>query len=114
MVYFKTTPISPDDIDTDQLRLLQEFRKSLSYRGILYSTFTGEEEFAQLLRIHLSKQVQALLKENNIAGTSLHVPIETTAKSISLGESHDEIPEDEGFLDLIETTVTSSQKVTRS
>lgn len=110
MVYFKTTPISPDDIDPDQLRLLKEFRQSLSDRGILYSTFTGGEEFSQLLRIHLSKQVQDFLKENNMAGMPLAMPVETTAKSLSLEESHDETPEDEGFLDLIETTVTSSQK----
>jgi hypothetical protein len=112
MIYFKITPISPDDIDPDQLRLLKEFRKSLSDRGILYSTFTGEEEFAQLLRIHLSKQVQDFLKENNLAGTPLTVQVETTTTSPSLEESHDETSEDEGFLDLIETTVTTSQKAT--
>lgn len=112
MVYFKTTPISPDDIDPDQLRLLKEFRKSLGDRGILYSTFTGGEEFAQLLRIHLSKQVQEFLKENNTAGTPLAVPVKTIATSPSLEESHDETPGEEGFLDLIETTVTASQKAT--
>ncbi len=112
MVYFKTTPISPDDIDPDQLRLLKEFRKSLSDRGILYSTFTGGEEFAQLLRIHLSKQVQDFLKENNAAGMPLAVPVKTTATPPSLEESIDEAPEEEGFLDLIETTVTASQKAT--
>lgn len=111
MVYFKTTPISPDDIDPNQLRLLKEFRQSLSDRGILYSTFTGGEEFSQLLRIHLSKQVQDSLKENNMAGMPLVMPVKTTTKSQSSEEiHHDETPEDEGFLDLIETTVTSSQK----
>lgn len=112
MVYFKTTPISPDDIDPDQLRLLKEFRQTLSDRGILYSTFTGGEEFAQLLRIHLSKQVQEFLKENNTAGTSLAMSVKTIATSPSLEESHDEAPGEEGFLDLIETTVTASQKAT--
>lgn len=112
MVYFKTTPISPDEIDPDQLRLLLEFRKSLGDRGILYSTFTGAEEFCQLLRIHLSKQVQDFLKENNMAGISQTEPVAATAKSRALEESHNESPEDEGFLDLIETNLAASQKAT--
>lgn len=112
MVYFKTTPISPDDIDPDQLRLLKEFRQSLGDRGILYSTFTGGEEFSQLLRIHLSKQVQDFLKESNLAEMPFTVSVETIATSPSLGENHEEASGDEGFLDLIETTVTASQKAT--
>jgi hypothetical protein len=110
MVYFKVTPISPDDIDPDQLRLLQEFRKSLSDRGILYSTFTGGEEFTQLLRIHVSKQVQDFMKENNTAGMPLPAPVETTMTPAPLEEGDDGTLEDEGFLDLIETTTTASQK----
>jgi hypothetical protein len=110
MIYFKTAPISPDDIDPDQLRLLKEFRKSLSDRGILYSTFTGGEEFAQLLRIHLSKQVQDFIKETNLIGASPTLPVESKLTSPSLEESHNETSEDEGFLDLIETTEVASQK----
>ena len=112
MIYFKTAPLSPDDIDPDQLRLLQEFRKSLGDRGILYSTFTGGEEFSQLLRIHLSKQVQDFLKEGDIAGVPPAAPAATTVTSESLEEGHYEFPEDEGFLDLIETTVIASQRAT--
>ena len=112
MIYFKNTPLSPDNIDPDQLRLLQEFRKSLGDRGILYSTFTGGEEFSQLLRIHLSKQVQDFLKENNIGEMPPTEPVSTTETTQSLEESHDEILEDEGFLDLIETTVTASERAT--
>jgi hypothetical protein len=111
MTYFKTAPLSPDDINPDQLRLLQEFRKSLGERGILYSTFTGGEEFSQLLRIHLSKQVQDFIKENNKAEMPFTAPVATTVDPQSLEEIHDKFSEDEGFLDLIETTVTASQKV---
>lgn len=112
MIYFKNTPLSPDNIDPDQLRLLQEFRKSLGDRGILYSTFTGGEEFSQLLRIHLSKQVQDFLKENNIGEMPPTERVSTTETTQSLEESHDEILEDEGFLDLIETTVIASERAT--
>ncbi len=112
MVYFKTTPISPDDIDPDQLRLLKEFRQHLGNRGILYSTFSGGEEFSQLLRIHLSKQVQDFLKGNIMVGTPSTLSVEPATISPDLGENNDETPRDEGFLDLIETTVTTSQKAT--
>jgi hypothetical protein len=112
MIYFKNTPLSPDNIDPDQLRLLHEFRKSLGDRGILYSTFTGGEEFSQLLRIHLSKQVQDFLKDNNIGEMRPTEPVSTTETTQSLEESHDEILEDEGFLDLIETTVNASERAT--
>lgn len=39
-------------------------------------------------------------------------PVSTTETTQSLEESHDEILEDEGFLDLIETTVTASERAT--
>ena len=112
MVYFKTTPISPDDIDPDQLRLLKEFRQHLGNRGILYSTFTGGEEFSQLLRIHLSKQVQDFVKGNNMVGMPLTLLVEPAAISPALEENGEETLRDEGFLDLIETTVATSQKAT--
>jgi len=112
MIYFKTAPISPDDIDPDQLRLVKEFRNSLGERGILCSTFTGGEEFSQLLRIHLSKQVQDFLKANEVAGTPAVAPAVITVAPESPMEKSIELPEDEGFLDLIETTVTAFQRAT--
>ena len=110
MIYFKTTPLSPDNIDTDQLRLLKEFRNSLSEKGILYDTFKGGEEFSQLLRVHLSRQVQELLKPGDIATNPSVAPIAGTPESMV--EKSVELPEDEGFLDLIETVVTASQRAT--
>lgn len=112
MVYFKTAPISPDNIDPDQLKQVKEFRNSLSEKGVLYSTFTGGEEFSQLMRLHLSKQAYDFLKVNEVVNKSNNTPIASTLPPGFHLEKAIELPEDEGFFDLIEITETSFQRAT--
>jgi hypothetical protein len=113
MVYFKITQLSPDIIDAEQLIKLQQFKKSLSDRGILYFTFDKSEEFSQLLRVNISRLLREIITVNpnspsqEIAtrSTLMRPPTsEITPKSIS---------EDEGFLDSVEKSVFASERVTQ-
>lgn len=110
MVYFKLTPISPDDIDTEQLKLVKEFRSSLKEKGILYSKFTGREEFSQLMRLHLNKQAYDFFKVNEVVNKPNNAPITSTIPPISHIEKQIELLENEGFLDLIKIAETGFQK----
>ena len=60
MFYFKDAPLAPSDIDPDQLRRVSRFRESLGAEGALYWMFRTLDDFEQLLRIHLSRQMQQL------------------------------------------------------
>ncbi|MCJ7586916.1 MAG: hypothetical protein MUQ00_03320 [Candidatus Aminicenantes bacterium] len=112
MMYFKTAPVSPDQIDPAQLEQVMRFRDSLAPRGILYTTFSAIEEFAQLVRMHLTKQVQEFLQ----SGRRSPAPSAPAAVLARIPSSRDasvasESTEDEGFLDLVETGVAASGRV---
>jgi hypothetical protein len=94
MMYFKTGPIPPMEIDPAQLAQVIAFRKSIEGTA-LYWTFADVEEFSSLLRLHLSRQIQVVqqdLKSNEA------IP---TLEEALVADSE---PEGEpGFLDLIES-----------
>ncbi|MCX5902409.1 MAG: DUF4062 domain-containing protein, partial [Proteobacteria bacterium] len=52
--YFKDEQIRPSEIEVEQLNKVQEFKKEVSALGGLYHTFTNIDEFAKLLRMHIS------------------------------------------------------------
>ena len=55
MFYFKDTPPSSmSELDPDQLALINEFRRKLGEKGVLYWTFKSEMEFQSLIQMHLS------------------------------------------------------------
>ncbi len=54
MLYFKDAPIAPSKLDPDQLRGVQEFKRSLAARGGLYSEFEDSAGFESSVRAHLS------------------------------------------------------------
>ena len=58
MFYFKDEPVPPSEIDLTQLTRVNDFRKKLGAKGILYWGFKSTGEFRQLVRIHLSKELQ--------------------------------------------------------
>jgi Domain of unknown function (DUF4062) len=58
MIYFKNGPISPSQIDASQLSKVNEFRKSLGEEGGLYWQFESTDDFANLMRVHLTRVVQ--------------------------------------------------------
>lgn len=58
MIYFKDVGIPPSKVDTVQLQKVNEFRKSLSGKGGLYSKFDDQASFESSLRSHLSALAQ--------------------------------------------------------
>lgn len=87
MFYFKDAPLSPSDIDSDQLRRVEHFRKSLGAEGALYWTFRTVEDFERLLRMHLSRQMQqfAELDKPQHAAVSVVITQSTATENEELG-----------------------------
>ncbi len=110
MFYFKTTPIAPTEIDPDQLKQVKDFQNSLGKES-LYSKFSTPDEFEAFVRQHLSSLVQEWGTTWGKEGTpKLEVPVE-----IVLEDEIEKInlDEEEGFLDLIESSVEDIERSTR-
>ena len=58
LIYFKDAPVNPSLIDALQLSKVTEFRKSLGKEGGLYWSFQSTDDFANYVRMHLTKIVQ--------------------------------------------------------
>jgi hypothetical protein len=94
MFYFKDAPLSPSNIDADQLARVQRFRASLGAEGALHWKFVTLEEFERLLRIHLARQIQEFVQ-----------PIITTASAADATIRRDDVPgreDDLGLLDYLD------------
>lgn len=61
MIYFKDAPapIPPSKLDPEQLAKVSGFRSSLGEEGGLYWAFSTVDEFEKLVRLHLTRHVQA-------------------------------------------------------
>lgn len=58
MVYFKDEPVSPSQMDPDQLKKVQDFKTRLGPLGALYWTFRGVDDFEVDVRLHLVQVVR--------------------------------------------------------
>lgn len=108
MLYFKTSPISPNEINTEQLSKLQAFKATLGDRGVLYATFDTSEGFAQLLRLNLTRQVKEIMSSTQATTTIL--PTSQGTPSLTSTPSIENSEDEEGFLDLIESGTAASQR----
>lgn len=104
MFYFKDAPIAPSELNPEQLHSIQKFKTELGEKGGYYWTFTDREEFSQLLRLHLSRQVQNWREESLQENVKI-VPVITDDESDPV--SVDTLEDDEGFLDLLENSQNS-------
>lgn len=107
MFYFKDAPLAPSDIDPDQLRRVARFRESLGVEGALYWTFRTLDDFVQLLRIHLSRQLQEL---------SAPVRSQRTAAPQQISQSTATESDELGlldFLDLVDDYFGELREITR-
>lgn len=108
MFYFKDAPISPSDLDPEQLASIKNFRTELGEKGSYYWTFISRDEFAQLVRMHLGRQVQEWGKSWGIEASSSETAIQTGKSStptiVNAESKHIDSSdyEDEGYLDLLE------------
>lgn len=103
MVYFKDSPapIPPSKLDYSQLAKVAEFRASLVLLGGLYWTFDATDDFANLIRMHLSKQVQAwrakqLNSFTDVTSASSRILQDDCPTSVPLDE------DEPGLIDLME------------
>jgi len=98
MVYFKDAALPPSEIDIDQLGLLRRFRSQLEEKGTLYWPFKDRDEFAKLLRLHLTRQVQKWAQKLPVTAHALPKGVDPLAQTApDSGPEHDE----EGLFDLI-------------
>jgi hypothetical protein len=58
MIYFKDEAIPPSKIDSRQLELVQEFKKTVGNIGGIYSQFEDKSAFESSVRVHLSAIAQ--------------------------------------------------------
>ncbi len=101
MIYFKDAPVPvpPSQLDHKQLESVSKFRSSLGEEGVLYWSFQTTDEFEKLVRLHLTRHIQAWRSQAEIP-QPLSAPIEekTTTEDSSDQDEDDEI----GLLDLME------------
>lgn len=95
MIYFKDEPIPPSQLDPNQLAKVNEFRDSLGDEGALYWKFNEIDQFEKLIRLHLTRQVQAW--KNRSIATDTKVDSYTDDQEPTLQED-----DDEGILDLMD------------
>ena len=108
MLYFKTeSPLSLSDIDPDTLKKVLEFKASVSNQG-LYREFASIEDFAQKLRVDLTKLVldweepgKAESGEKDLS-QQRNVVADAVGDSDSSDELEDSLWDDDGVLDLEE------------
>ena len=101
MIYFKDSPapVPPSQLDAKQLASISEFRSSLGNEGGLYWSFQTTDEFEKLVRLHLTRHIQAWQSKASIARpSSASIEEMTTTKDASDQDGDDEI----GLLDLME------------
>src|SRR5438067_8819609 len=101
-------PSSLSEIDPDQLGRVLAFREQVKSVGLI-RTFKAQGEFAKLLRIHLSDEIQAWLKRRDSSGRDLMAapsftpPMPEPKRSTEMVETAaiENEAEEEGYLDLI-------------
>ena len=99
MFYFKDAPLAPSDIDPEQLALVKAFQKSLGQEGALYWKFKDIKEFEKLLRLHITRQVQAF---KHAEESEITLPKQEDLPGEIKVDSDRGEAEDLGLIDLVE------------
>ena len=124
LFYFKDAPISPSQINPRQIQTVAGFRESLGKEGGLYWTFNTIDEFARLVRLHLTRHVGEWRNQNGDEpaveprGTGME-DAQQTAKvsdpSVDDNQNEEDFEEEVGLLDLedeIENEFSGLREVT--
>ncbi len=107
LFYFKDASIPPSKIDTAQLKLVQDFKKSVQSAGLLTWDFPDIDQFEKLVELHITKHVQQWRKAKTTQENSTHTqPLADlppdASKTETLPASKAETDDDAGYLDLLE------------
>ncbi len=95
MIYFKDEPMAPSLLDPEQLAKVNVFRESLGTEGTLYWKFNGIDQFEKLIRLHLTRQVQAWKRRT---GTPVNTNVAEPVTQPKSSPNED----DDGILELME------------
>ncbi len=107
MLYFKDEPVSPSQLDPNQLAKINDFRNTLGEEGALYWNFTDIEHFEKLVRLHLTRQVQAWkTSQKHLSNYN-----EDKSKGGNLPIKSKEFDDDDGILDLLEVFQNKFQEL---
>lgn len=117
LVYFKTTPPeSLNDIDTEQLNKIKQFKSELSQKGVLYKEFNSTSTFESLFRIHLANLIsdKFLRKPNDEKKIIADNRYAEIASIITEIESKKDINDDIDVFELTENAVSTINTITSS
>ena len=98
MLYFSSKPISPDEIDLDQLSKVKAFKKRVESMGVLYGSFSDVYSFEKILKMHLTKHLSDIVKLPE-KKSDLITTIPTVAAKLTADLDGDD---ENGYLDLVE------------
>lgn len=79
MVYRKDESISPSSIDVEQLQKINRFTSEVGKLGGYYFTFTGENQFQEMLLKHLDMVIRDMEKRTD--NRRLQMPLTTKSKA---------------------------------
>ena len=98
MLYFSSKPISPDDIDLDQLSKVKAFKKRVESMGVLYGSFNDVDSFEKILKMHLTRHLSEIVKitekKSDVTAFSSAIVVKPTVDLDGDDEN--------GYLDLVE------------
>ncbi|MCY3824699.1 MAG: DUF4062 domain-containing protein [Nitrospinae bacterium] len=98
MFYFKEAFVSPYELDLEQFQNVKNFRDSLKTQGVYYGTFSDADNFENLFRMHINRQVHELNQE--IVSPSLEEPDPQRDEAVA---EPSVVDEDMGLLELEES-----------
>jgi hypothetical protein len=112
MIYFKDTPapVAPSKLDYSQLAQVADFRSNLGKEGGLYWPFNTMDDFENLVRLHLTRHVQAWRNKQGLAKTQSTNNLAAISTPGSLQPVAEE--DDVGFLDLMDQFENNFESVT--
>jgi len=119
MFYFKDEPILPSQIIPEQILSIQQFKAQLAQLGSFHWSFNNRDEFQQLIRIHLSRQVQAYNKTWGINSAHSENLVSMNHEVVDLNLNLHEINtttenEEEGYFDLLDIGLDSLNLATEA
>lgn len=110
MIYFKDEALPPSRVDPTQLTRVNDFRRSLGEEGLLYWNFTSQDQFKHLVRLHLTRQLQAWksqLEKPQAIGL-----LQEPAHVVQRVPEEESFDDELGVLDLIEVLEDRFQELT--